>query len=51
MEEIEVIEGGITSPKGFKAAGVHSGIKKCKKDLALIYTEKKDECSGGIYYK
>ncbi|MDI6604019.1 MAG: bifunctional ornithine acetyltransferase/N-acetylglutamate synthase [Thermoanaerobacteraceae bacterium] len=41
MEEIEVIEGGITSPKGFKAAGVHSGIKKCKKDLALIYTEKK----------
>jgi glutamate N-acetyltransferase/amino-acid N-acetyltransferase len=41
VEEIEVIEGGITSPKGFKAVGVHSGIKKCKKDLALIYTEKK----------
>jgi glutamate N-acetyltransferase / amino-acid N-acetyltransferase len=30
---------GITAPKGFKAAGIHCGIKKCKRDLALIYTE------------
>ena len=29
---------GITGPKGFYASGVHSGIKKVKKDLALVYS-------------
>jgi glutamate N-acetyltransferase/amino-acid N-acetyltransferase len=29
---------GITGPKGFYAAGVHSGVKKVKKDLALVYS-------------
>ncbi|MEM0448633.1 MAG: bifunctional ornithine acetyltransferase/N-acetylglutamate synthase [Methanomassiliicoccales archaeon] len=29
----------MTSPKGFKAAGVKSGIKKDKLDLAIIYSE------------
>lgn len=33
------IEGGITAPKGFMAGGLHSGIKKAKKDLAIIYSE------------
>lgn len=33
------IEGGITSPKGFKANGNFIGIKKKKKDLAVIYSE------------
>jgi len=33
------IQGGITAPKGFKAAGVHCGIKKNKPDLALIYSD------------
>jgi len=33
------IKGGITAPKGFKAAGVHCGIKKNKPDLALIYSD------------
>lgn len=32
-------EGGVTAPKGFLAAGVHCGIKKYKKDLAVIYSE------------
>lgn len=32
------INGGITSPKGFKATGIHAGIKKEKKDMALIYS-------------
>jgi glutamate N-acetyltransferase / amino-acid N-acetyltransferase len=31
--------GSVTSPKGFKAAGIYCGIKKSKKDLALIYSE------------
>jgi len=30
---------GITAPKGFKAAGIHCGIKKAKKDLAIIYSD------------
>jgi glutamate N-acetyltransferase/amino-acid N-acetyltransferase len=34
-----IIDGGITSPKGFKAAGVRAGIKKEKLDLGLIYSE------------
>jgi len=34
------IENGITAPKGFKASGIHCGIRKNKqkKDLALIYS-------------
>lgn len=40
MSKIKKIEnGGITSAKGFKAAGIFCGIKKKKKDLALIYSE------------
>ena len=37
---MKYIDGGITSPKGFKAAGVASGIrKKGRKDVALVYSE------------
>ena len=36
---MKVIDGGITSPKGYKAAGVHAGLKKMKKDMALIVSE------------
>ncbi|MCG7845185.1 MAG: bifunctional glutamate N-acetyltransferase/amino-acid acetyltransferase ArgJ, partial [Methanomassiliicoccales archaeon] len=42
---MDVIEGGITSPKGFKAAGVHCGIKKEKLDLAVIYSEVPAKCA------
>jgi glutamate N-acetyltransferase/amino-acid N-acetyltransferase len=33
----------VCAPKGFKAGGIHCGIRKIKKkkDLALIYSEKK----------
>ncbi|PKM52289.1 MAG: ornithine acetyltransferase [Firmicutes bacterium HGW-Firmicutes-7] len=37
---MEIIKGGITAPKGFKAYGEHIGIKKSRKDLAVIYSEK-----------
>ncbi|MEW6702812.1 MAG: bifunctional glutamate N-acetyltransferase/amino-acid acetyltransferase ArgJ [Bacteroidota bacterium] len=33
------INAGITAPKGFKAAGIHCGIKKSRKDLALIVSD------------
>ena len=36
---MNIIEGGITSPMGFKASGVKAGIKKDKLDLALVYSE------------
>ena len=37
----EMIEGGVTSAEGFKAAGCAAGIKKNgSADMALIYCEK-----------
>ncbi|MCD7842426.1 MAG: bifunctional ornithine acetyltransferase/N-acetylglutamate synthase, partial [Lachnospiraceae bacterium] len=33
------IEGGVTAAKGFQATGVAAGIKKSKKDMAMIYSE------------
>lgn len=33
------IEGGITAAKGFKAAGLFAGIRKKRKDMALIFSE------------
>jgi glutamate N-acetyltransferase / amino-acid N-acetyltransferase len=33
------VTGGVTAPLGFTAAGVHCGIKKTKRDLALIFSE------------
>lgn len=41
LSEISVrknVAGGVSAPKGFQAAGVHCGVKKMKKDLALIYS-------------
>ncbi|PJA96831.1 MAG: ornithine acetyltransferase [Ignavibacteriales bacterium CG_4_9_14_3_um_filter_34_10] len=32
------LNSGVTAPKGFLAAGIHIGLKKRKKDLALIYS-------------
>ena len=40
MEKYIVIEGGVCSPKGFRAAGVAAGIKyKDRKDVALIVAD------------
>ena len=36
---MKVIEGGVTAPKGFQAAGIFAGIKKEKKDMAMVYSE------------
>ncbi|MBE3581628.1 MAG: bifunctional glutamate N-acetyltransferase/amino-acid acetyltransferase ArgJ [Thermoanaerobacteraceae bacterium] len=37
--EWDVVPGGITAPRGFRAAGVHAGLKKARKDLALIVSD------------
>jgi glutamate N-acetyltransferase/amino-acid N-acetyltransferase len=39
MSEVTGIEGGITAPEGFKAAGIHAGIKAKRPDMALIVPE------------
>ena len=43
---MKITKDGITAPKGFLAAGDHVGIKKVKKDLAIIYSEKPAICSA-----
>lgn len=45
-EGFQVVKGGITYPKGIKAAGVKCGIRFDKKDLALIYSEKVADAWG-----
>jgi len=45
-EDFQVVKGGITYPKGIKAAGVKCGIRFNKKDLALIYSEKVADARG-----
>lgn len=44
---MNIIDGGVTAPKGFKAAGVACGIKKNnKKDLAIVCSEDTAVASG-----
>lgn len=45
---MEIINGGVCAPRGFLANGIHCGIRKnkSKKDLALIYSEKKASCAS-----
>ena len=47
---IKYIEGGVCAAKGFKASGIHCGIRKnkTKKDLALIVSDRK--CSAAAVY-
>ncbi len=40
------IEGGVIAAKGFKAAGIFAGIRKKKKDMALIYSEVPCKAAG-----
>ncbi len=45
---MKFIKGGICAPKGFKANGIHCGIRKNrnKKDLALIVSEVRAACAA-----
>jgi len=44
--KIKKIGGGICAAKGFKASGVHAGLKKRKKDLALVVSEVPASAAG-----
>ena len=35
---MKIIDGGVTVAKGFKASGIYAGIKKKRKDMALVYS-------------
>lgn len=35
---MNIIEGGVTTAKGYMASGIYAGIKKKRKDLALVYS-------------
>ena len=47
---MKYIDGGVTAAKGFRASGIHCGIRKnqTKKDLAMIVSENK--CSAAAVY-
>lgn len=40
------IEGTVTTPRGFRAAGISCGIKNSKPDLALVYSERPASAAG-----
>lgn len=48
--EITQIEGGVTTPKGFSASGIHCGLRKnkTKYDLACIYADHR--CASAAVY-
>ena len=49
MADWQVVEGGITAPKGFIAAGVAAGLKSTgAKDLALILSQS-DAIAAGVF--
>jgi len=39
MNGFKQIDGGVTAPKGFRASGVHAGIKAAKPDMALVVSD------------
>lgn len=46
MSHISFIDGGITSPMGFSASGIHCGVKHRRKDIALIASEVECNAAG-----
>jgi len=45
---MEIIGGGVVAPLGFKTAGVYCGIKRKRKDLALIVSDV-DAAAAGVF--
>ena len=46
--ELKIIDGGVCAAKGFKASGVHCGIRKSriKRDLALVFSAVPASCAA-----
>ena len=45
---MDIISGGIVAPLGFKTAGVYSGVKRKRNDLALIVSDV-DAVAAGVF--
>lgn len=43
---MKILEGGVTAPLGFEAIGIAAGIKKGKKDMALLYSKELCQAAG-----
>lgn len=48
LEINEIVGGSVASPKGYKATGLHCGIRKQKKDLGILLSEV-PAVSAGVY--
>jgi len=50
MDKIRIIEGGVCAAKGFKANGIHCGIRRnrAKRDLAMIFSDV-PAAAAGVY--
>ena len=48
--DINIISGGVCAPKGYKANGIHCGVRRSrtKRDLALVVSEKL-AAAAGVY--
>jgi len=46
QDSFQRVEGGITAAKGFRAAGMHCGIKASRPDLALIVSDSLASAAG-----
>ena len=45
---MEIFEGGVTSARGYRAAGIFAGLKKVRKDMAMIVSDT-DAAAAGTY--
>ncbi len=45
-QSLNECSGGVTAPAGFVAGGLYAGIRKTKKDLAIIYSEAPAAAAG-----
>jgi glutamate N-acetyltransferase/amino-acid N-acetyltransferase len=46
MKPIKLIQGSVTAPSGFSAAGCHVGIKKKRPDMALLVSDQPATAAG-----
>lgn len=46
QEIIEQSDGGIVTPKGFYAGGIHAGLRYAKKDMGMIYSSVPANCAA-----
>ena len=46
MAEVKFLDGGMSAVQGFKSTGIHCGIKRAKKDLAIIYSQEEAVAAG-----